>query len=122
MPPVRSTFLRVSVRQLVETKDVAWKTVSRDWQHVRRQTLESLVPVTGVTTTEGDRAVMGATWRAVARRPPDIKDGDRLVVLRQIDAKTYADDYVLEVSKVLPRGVRQLIFLREPRDVQPERP
>lgn len=78
--PQRWKNVRVSVREKVETEDSAWGTVDVDYNHIRFQTLLSLVPLGGRRSSMFDeRSDYFADWEALARPLPRIEDGTMLV-------------------------------------------
>lgn len=123
MAPVRTRNVRVSVRIPTETTSTdGFRRPVKTFPHTRYQRLEILEPVSGLASGRMDRAAYDATWRAVARRPPDIPDGARIVTLKQVDSDTYEDDLVLHVQKSLPNGRHQALLLREAEELQPPPP
>lgn len=113
--PARLTNVRVSIRAMTETKDAAWKTPIKSWAHVRFQRMLTLAPTSGREALKEARAVNEALWAATARDKPVITDTDRIVTLTAAGA----DDLVLEVLKVQPRGPRQELLLRLTGEQQP---
>lgn len=114
---MRIRKVRVSVQALVEGKSAAGflgqTYAHQEWIYV------DLFPMTGEMITRFSGAGYDATWKAVGRNYPSIKDGSRVLVY----PGTVSDEappppeavpsWTFEVVKALPRGRRQEILLKE---------
>lgn len=106
--------VRVSVRLLSQTADSEWGTPDETYTHDRYQTLQSLSPLSGEAIQRLQREGFYADWTATVRRRPAIPDGSRIVTFDEHDEV----DMVFHVDKVLPRGRRATLLLRETREEQ----
>lgn len=105
--------VRVSVRTLSQGKDEdGWP--SESYAHDRYQRLQSLGPLSGEAVQRLQREGYYADWQATARARPSIPDTARLVTFDE----NGDPDLFLDVEKVLRRGRRVTIMLREVREVQ----
>lgn len=109
----RLRHVRVSVRSLTQGKDAdGWPTES--YGHDRYQRLQTLAPLDGESMQRLQREGFYADWTATARARPAIPDTARLVTFDE----NGDPDVFLDVEKVLRRGRRQTILLKEVREVQ----
>ena len=112
MADERYTHVRVSIRPTTSGRSGGWNTEGHT--HSAYHELEALYPISG-QALNSDGARFGADWEAVSNREVTIKDGWRLATL---DAAG-ADDMVFEVVKVLPRGRKLHLMLKESGEIQP---
>lgn len=112
----RQRYVRVRVRELVES-DGEWGTPDKSWEAPANGTIRTLFSLTTIGgSRERDRmgAEYEADWIAVARARPEIKQGQ---LIETLDSNDNAIDRFI-VQKVLARGPRIAILLRENPNIQ----
>lgn len=111
--PLREENVRVSVRELEESKDPDTGIVKKSHSHLRYQTLDSLTPMRGSRAHMLSRADYEADWVAIDHRKPKIKDGWLLVTFVGGEPELY-----LRVEKRLQRSRKQHLLLTEVSTIQ----
>ncbi len=105
--PARLRWLRVSVRQLVETVDPVQRVPRRRHTHIRWQRLRALWPLSTSEVFAEQRRGRSADWGAAASKLPTIEEGWQIV--------TYlngARELTLDVVSVRRAGRQQVLMLK----------
>lgn len=109
----RMTRVRLSVRTLVQAQTVGWVEEINTYAHARYQ-LFDLYPLRGTSDGREARTTHNADFQAVGRDLPLVPDTARLVR----EDVNGSDVVTFQVVKVVPRGRKQQLTLKEISEVQ----